>query len=270
MSAGIRPGHGGRAATFGGPFRVQMRVLSAMILREMSTRFGRDNLGYLWLFLEPAMLGGAIGLLHHLSGHGLPGGLSPFEFWVMGYVPFYMFRGVLNRAPSAIIANQSLLYHRHITVLDILLARNLLEGAATTVVMIVFQLLFGMVLGNWPADPFEMLAGMIGMFLLVHGTALLVAAGSIHTELFDRLMHLLTYLTMPLTGAFFMVFWLPTDVQAIASWIPTVHIFEMIRHGQFGDTVPTSYDPLYLGCWIAGVNLVGMAALRQSRRALVL
>ena len=100
-------------------------------MRELGTRFGRDNLGYVWLFLEPALLGGAIGLVHHLSGHALPGGVDVGTFWVIGYIPYYLLRGVLNRGPSAIAANQSLLYHRHVTLLDIMLARNLLEGAAT-------------------------------------------------------------------------------------------------------------------------------------------
>jgi capsular polysaccharide transport system permease protein len=236
----------------------------------MSTRFGRDNLGYVWLFLEPALLGGAIGVLHLVAGHGLPGGLNPLAFWVIGYLPFYLFRGVLNRAPSAIVANQSLLYHRHITVLDILIARNLLEGAATLFAMIVFVMIFAMLYGTWPQDPFKMLAGMVLMFLLVHGAALLVAAGAIHTDLLDRMIHLITYLFLPITGAFYMVFWLPTEIQELALWMPTVHIFELIRDGQFGSVVPTSYDIPYVIGWVAGLNLFGMVALRHSRRSLVI
>src|SRR4051794_33212892 len=76
-------------------FRIQTRVIGALMLREMGTRFGRDNLGYVWLFLEPMMLGGAIGSIHKISGHEMPGGLEPFLFWVMSYIPFYLFRGIV-------------------------------------------------------------------------------------------------------------------------------------------------------------------------------
>lgn len=51
----MRPG--GDGAVLHG-LRVQLRVVGALTLRERGTRFGRDNLGYVWLFLEPALLGG--------------------------------------------------------------------------------------------------------------------------------------------------------------------------------------------------------------------
>lgn len=248
---------------------IQRDVIGALLLREMATRFGRNNLGYLWLFLEPAMLGGAIGMMHHLAGHGLPGGLPTFVFWVIGYIPYYLFRGVLSRAPHAIEANRTLLYHRRITLFDLVLARNLLEGAAALGAMTLFALGFGAVLGHWPAAPLSMLGGLALMLALVHGVAMLVAAASVHTEIFDRLMHIVTYLALPVTGAFFMVFWLPTDLQLIALWIPTVHCFELVREGQFGSRVPIHYDIAYVLAWAAGLNLLGMAALRRARRDVV-
>lgn len=270
MSGASHQDIGRREDGLAASFRRQMRVISALTLRELGTRFGRDNLGYLWLFLEPAMLGGAIGLMHHFTQHGLPGGLNPVEFWIIGYIPFYMLRGIVNRSPVAIQANQSLLYHRHITVLDIMISRNLLEGAATLGAMIAFLALFGMLYGHWPLDPFKMLFGMVLMFMLSHGIALLIAVGSVYTELFDRMVHLVTYLTMPITGAFFMVFWLPTDLQKAALWVPTVHVFELVRDGQYGTQVPTSYELPYLLGWVAALNLLGMAGLRRARRDLAL
>jgi capsular polysaccharide transport system permease protein len=48
--------------------------------------------------------------------------------------------------------------------------------------------------------------------------------------------------------------------------VPTVHIFELVRHGQFGTVVPTHYDLVYVIGWITVLNLLGMAGLRQARR----
>ncbi len=249
--------------------RIQFRVLGALILREMSTRFGRENLGYLWLFAEPLMLGTAIGALHHATGHFLPGGLHVVFFWVTGYVPFYMFRSVVNRAPTAVVANQSLLYHRRITLLDILLSRNLLEGGAVMGTLAIFLAAFGMWLDIWPKQPALVVLGMMGMLAVSNGLALMLAAGAIYTDLVDRVVHLITYITMPFTGAFFMVFWLPTDMQRQALWIPTVHCFEIIRRGLFGTEVPTTFDVGYTVTWAIGLNLVGLLMLRVARRRLV-
>jgi capsular polysaccharide transport system permease protein len=250
-------------------FRVQGQVIGALLMRELSSRFGRENLGYLWLFLEPMMLGSAIGLVHHVSGHGLPGNLPILPFWILSYVPYYLFRSVINRAPSAIYSNQSLLYHRRVTLFDIIVSRNLLDGAAVLGAMFVFILTFGLVLEDWPKEPAKIILGMVLMLGLAHGLSLGIAAGSVYSELFDRLTHLVTYLSLPFTGAFFMVFWLPTELQEVAEWMPTVHVFELIRAGQFGTQVPTSYDIPYLLGWIAALNLFGMLALRRARRDLV-
>jgi len=259
---------GGGAALHG--LRIQLRVVGALTLRELGTRFGRDNLGYVWLFFEPALLGGALGVLHHVSGHAMPGGVDPASFWVIGYIPYYLLRGVLNRGPSAIAANQSLLYHRHVTLLDIMLARDLLEAAATGGALVGFLLFFGLVAGDWPREPAQIVLGMLLMFGFAHGAAMLLAAGSVYTELFDRVTHLFTYLSLPITGAFFMVFWLPTELQEAALWVPTVHVFELVREGQYGTRVPTHYDLPYLLGWVAALNLLGMAALRRARRDLAL
>ena len=250
--------------------RVQGRVIGALTQRELGTRFGRDNLGYIWLFLEPALLGGALGFAHNVSGHAMPGGLNPLTFWVVGYIPFYLLRGVLNRAPSGIESNQSLLYHRHITLFDIMAARDLLEGGATMGALVAFLLFFGLVAGDWPEDPALVTLGMILMLGLAHGAATMIAAGSVYTELFDRVLHLITYLSLPLTGAFFMVFWLPTELQQAALWIPTVHVFELVRAGQYGTAVPTTWSLPYVLGWVAALNLLGMAGLRRARRDLVL
>ena len=250
--------------------RVQLRVVGALTLRELGTRFGRDNLGYLWLFAEPALLGGALGLVHHLSGHALPGGLDAGTFWVIGYIPYYLLRGVLNRGPSAIAANQSLLYHRHVTLLDIMLARDLLEGAATAGALFCFVLFFGLVAGEWPREPAKIVVGMLLMLGFAHGVAMLLATGSVYTEVFDRVTHLFTYLSLPVTGAFFMVFWLPTELQRAVLWVPTVHVFELVRDGQYGTRVPTHHDVGYVLGWVAALNLLGMAGLRRARRDLAL
>ena len=250
--------------------RVQLRVVGALTLRELGTRFGRDNLGYLWLFLEPALLGGALGLVHHLSGHALPGGVDVGTFWVIGYIPYYLLRGVLNRGPTAIAANQSLLYHRHVTLLDIMLARNLLEGGAAAGALVGFVLFFGLAADEWPREPAKIVLGMLLMLAFAHGVSLLLAAGSVYTEVFDRVTHLFTYLSLPVTGAFFMVFWLPTELQRAALWVPTVHVFELVRDGQYGTLIPTHHDVGYLFGWVAALNLLGMAALRRARRDLAL
>ncbi|UFN48695.1 ABC transporter permease [Roseomonas sp. OT10] len=267
MSASLQPV--GRPAQRS-PLVVQVRVIGALIMREMQTRFGRHNLGFLWLFLEPLMLGTVLGTIHALRGHSLPGGLNPFMFSIVGYVPFFVFRAIVNRAPSAVHSNLTLLFHRQVTLFDIVTARNLLEAASITMVIMLVLGFAGLVWDEWPEDVRLIIMGVLCMLLLSHGLAMLLAAGGIRWESFDRLIHPVTYLTMPISGAFFALHWFSPDVREALLWVPLVNIHEMIRDGYFGSRLPAYYSVGYIIAWIAATNLLGMAALRSARRQLTL
>ena len=45
-----------RETTLKESFQIQKRVIGALLLREMITRYGRNNLGFLWLFVEPLLI----------------------------------------------------------------------------------------------------------------------------------------------------------------------------------------------------------------------
>ena len=41
------------SASFASALATQFRVIGALILRELHTRYGRENIGYLWMIGEP-------------------------------------------------------------------------------------------------------------------------------------------------------------------------------------------------------------------------
>ena len=106
-----------------------MRVIGALIIREMHTRFGRRRFGYLWLFFEPLLLGSMIAVIHQTrsGGEGIRGN---FEFFSIGYILFFNFRGIMNRASGTISSNLGLLYHRQVTLPDLFYARHIIESVA--------------------------------------------------------------------------------------------------------------------------------------------
>ena len=81
--------------------RQQVRVIGALIVREMHTRFGRRRFGYLWLFFEPLLLGAMVAVIH---GNAVGGDniRNTFEFFSIGYIMFFAFRGMVNRASATI------------------------------------------------------------------------------------------------------------------------------------------------------------------------
>jgi capsular polysaccharide transport system permease protein len=253
--------------SFMAALRIQMRVIGALILRELHTRYGRENVGYLWMFLEPMMLASVIGLLHYESGHTEYGGdIKALPFAVIGYTTFILFRGIVNRSEGAIEANAPLLYHRSVTVLDIVVARALLEFAATFctfAIIIVLAIFLG--LAEPPARPLYVILGWGLMWWFCLGHSLIITAGTYERRTLGRFVHPYSYFMTGLSGAFYMMSWLPSGIRAWAEWLPTTTIFETVRYGWF----ESAKDDYCFYGYVIGFSLVstwiGLIAMRLNR-----
>jgi capsular polysaccharide transport system permease protein len=257
------PGEG-RSTLVG--LRVQLRVIHALLLREMDTRFGRNQLGFLWMFLEPLLFAAGISLLRTLlgTGHGVPG-VHPFIFGIVSYLPFFTFRSVLARAPGTLRSNLPLLYHSQIKLLDVVLARHALEMAALIVIMTV--LVMGIAFwGDMP--PYSvpvLLIGLLLVFGFAHGCGLIAAAVASVFPVWQRLLPVLVFITMPLSGAMIALHMLDPSLRELLLWNPQAHMHEMVRHGVFGDRIKCYFDIGYAAFWVTVANLLGLAALRAVR-----
>lgn len=248
-------------------FRIQLRVIGALLMREIITRYGRHNIGFLWLFLEPMMFTLGVMLLWSLAKAGHGGSISVVAFALTGYSSVLLWRNVANRCSKAIEPNLSLMYHRNVKVLDIFTARIILEIVGATASLGILTLFFVAI--GWMELPSDVMTVMMGWILLswfAIALGLIVGAISERSEVFERVWHIATYLLFPLSGAAFMVDWLPKTVQAVLLWLPMVHGTEMIRHGFFGGLVPTYENPTYLTIVNLLMTLIGLALTRETGR----
>lgn len=246
--------------------KVQGDVIGALLMRELHTRYGRENIGYLWVFLEPLSLASAVALLH--AGHGLPhGGIHPVPFAILGYTMFIMFRGMVTRADGALESNMPLLYHRRVTIFDMMLARGLLEGVGTTMSFIALMGLvtaLGMV--GPPARLLELLTGIGLMFWFSFAVSLLICAGTHDNKLVARFVHPITYVLMPLSGAFYQLSWIPEPYKYWLTCFPLATIFELLRYGQFHAAKDTYIDIPYVVGWCLLLTYAGLVSIRVTRR----
>jgi capsular polysaccharide transport system permease protein len=247
-------------------FAVQGRVIHALLLRELATRFGRSQLGFLWLFIEPLMLASAVGALHLLadSGHRTSG-VSIFVFYLIGYTPYFAFRAIISRAPSAFESNMTLMYHQQVRLFDIVVARHLLEAGAVLTVVVLVVLGVAMVTEKGPNSIPALAGGLVLLLAYAHGLGMLAAAAASVSEIAERLIHPLVYLSLPISSAFFALHAMPPSIRELLLWNPQANVHEMVRDGMFGDVLPTYYDVGYVLGAVAVVNLLGMAALRAVR-----
>lgn len=261
------PGAGG-ARAFVEALKMQGRVIKALLMRELHTRYGRDNIGYLWVILEPMMLASAVALLHAEQGNSrYTSDVRPVPFAIIGYCVFIIFRGIFTRAESALESNRPLLYHRMVTILDMLLARALLETAgigATTFILLGVAYVFGF--ADLPARPLWLFAAIGYMVWFSLAMSMLCCAVTHDNRLAGRLIHPATYIFLPLSGAFYLVSWVPEPYRAWVLYIPTVHILEMARYGQFEAGDWEYFDVLFITNCCLVLTTLGLLSIQIVRR----
>jgi capsular polysaccharide transport system permease protein len=247
-------------------FQVQGRVIRALMLRQALSRFGHDSLGIFWIFAEPLLLSGAVMLMWTLSGLHKGHGVGIIPFVLASYSMLTLWRHMCSVSVRALSSASSLLYHRNVRLLDILIARAALEsfsGMASFVVAYLILNLFGLIRAM--EDPLVMAGAWLLMTWFGWSFGLVVAA---ITELMEPAAHLvqpMLYVTLPMTGAFYMVAWLPASAQQVVMWSPLVHLFEMFRGGLFGAHLAADWSIAYVAAWCFCLMAIGLPFLRVAQ-----
>lgn len=245
---------------------VQAHVIGALLMRELHTRYGRDNIGYAWLLIEPMTLALAVSALHFGQGAHGASNILPVPFTIGGYCMFMIFRGVIGKAESTIDPNKPLLYHRMVTLFDMMVARALLEAVSALVAMVVLLAgAYSIGLANEPYQPMMMLAAWLYMVWFSFALGMSICAACYMSKAASKFVHPVVYLLMPISGTFFILGWIPEPYRTWLTWLPLNQIFEMFHSAHFASVDSPYVDLIYLTGWCLVLTLVGLVSLRIVR-----
>jgi capsular polysaccharide transport system permease protein len=251
-------------------FSIQKRVVYALFLRELKTRFGKYRLGYLWVVLEPLahmlVLFAVLGLL---ARHAMPDISFPV-FLICGLLPFFMFSGIALRSLNAIEANLGLLSYRPVHPVDTLLARALLEFLINFTVfglLMVIMWLSGeqVVLNNIPV--FIAVWLLLGLLGLAFGLIFMVIGHEYPVS--EKVIPLLIRPLYFGSGVMYSLEVIPPEYRGWIMWNPLLHAFELLRH-----TVSPNYDVanislLYLAFCTLVTLFIGLALYKAFEPSLL-
>ena len=246
---------------------VQFRVLHALLMREVITRFGRENLGVLWVVGEPLVFTLFVAALWTLTGQHRGAGISPISLAITGYSGVLLWRNPTSHAASGIVQNKGLLYHRNVRLLDVFIARIVVEMAGATASLAVLSSVF-IYLGLMPL-PVDVMGVAFGWLMLAWfglGLALWTGGATAFSPVVEKIWIPTAYVLMPLSGAAFMVDWLPARMQPFALLLPMVHGMEIIREGWFGKAVHPHYEIGYMVRCCLVFSLSGVFLIRLAGR----
>lgn len=245
-------------------WQIQRRVIWALILREILTRYGRHNIGFLWLFVEPMLFTLGVTALWTATKAVHGSSLPIVAFAITGYSSVLLWRNMPARCIRALEPNLGLLYHRNVRPFDIYFSRLLLEAAGAGISFVFLVLFFHFI--GWlvlPEDALKVIAAWLMLAWFGTGLALFLGALSETWEMVEKLWHPTAYLLFPLSGAAFVVSALPVQAQHYVLLLPMVHGVEFLREGYFGSQITAHYSLAYMALWNCALTLLGLSQVRK-------
>lgn len=223
-----------------------VRTVVALMLREMSTSYGRSALGYVWAFAEP--VGGILllAVFFSLMLQAPALGVSFPLFYASGFVPFMMYLDVSQKLSVALRFSMPLLFYPRVTLLDALLARFFLNAA---VQLSVAALVIGAI------TAFDSVDSSVDITALLQGAtmALMLAAGvgTLNCYLlsafpfWERVWAVLNRPLFLVSGIVFLPDEIALPYRDWLLWNPLVHVIGAFRSGLYvtydADFVSTEY-----------------------------
>lgn len=261
---------GSRLMRHESPITMQGRVLFALIMREMTTRYGRNAGGYMWAVLEPA---GSIAMLslvfQFIARHPALGTNFPI-FFATGYMAFHFYLDISRVVSQAITANRPLLTFPRVSIIDTVIARFILQILTST---FVFVLIIG----------FLMVLFDEAITIRIHYIALSIMLAALfgvsiglfncitfaYSPTWQTVFGVLNRPMLLISGVFFLYDDLPRFVQKILWWNPLIHVTALMRAG-FYPVYPAAFaSPIYVIVCATVPLFLGILLMRAMRNVLL-
>ena len=241
-------------------------VMTAVILRDMRSRFFDHGLGFLVVSLWPLAHMLILLVIYSVMGRRAPYGESLNVFFATGLIPTLGFMYISRFMSLSLILNRPMLAFPVVNVLDIMLARSVLEviAAFITLVLMVLTLI---ALGDnpFPIDPFLAAEAYGATILLAVGTGFLAGVVVMFLPLFATIYALAMIVVYISSGTLFVVQTMPEPLTYILSWNPVFHLVEWMRESYYLGYNSRVLDKQYV-IWFGVTSLCAGLALERLLR----
>lgn len=243
------------------------RAIIALVLREISTTYGRSPGGYVWAIVEPAA---GIALLTVIFSAGFrspPLGTNFALFYAAGLLPFLMYSDVSSKLGQTIQFSRALLTYPRVTFVDALVARFVLNALTQLVV-------HGLVLGaiiliQRPDTTLDMTKIVLAYAMLMPLAAGVGTLNSFLTLCYPVWQTAWAVLNRPfflISCIFFNFESVPQPYSDYLWFNPLVHIVGMMRDGFYPFYHPNYVSVMYPVAVGGVLMLVGLFLLNRYHR----
>lgn len=251
------------------PWKTQILVIRALLIREIASRFGKYRLGFLWLMLEPVLgviiLGLIIGPIAERSVPEIP-----YVFFLLnGFLLLQLFTGSMNMGSDAITANQGLLVYPSVQIIDPLLARFIYGLITTSFSFVVFCVVslwmgVGMSLDNLHV----ILAAYLITWISGCGFGLLCGIASVHFKETEKFVKVVQRPLVFVSAVLHPTNVLPTEIKELMFYNPLVHTIELSRNALFPFYRVDGANLYYPAAFAIVIFAIGITYFRNNRNML--
>ena len=247
-----------------------LRTVFALMLREMSSTYGRSVAGYLWAFAEPV---GGILLLTVVFSFALraPGlGDSFALYYASGFLPFTTFMDISRKTSASIKYSKRLLFYPQVTFFDALVARVALNSLTHIAVS---SILFALIIPDSRSHIFLNIPELALAYVMA--ISLAFGVGSLNCYLFWRFPaweQVWGVLTRPLfivSAIFYNFETIPTNLQWYLWFNPLVHVVGQARDGVYAIYQPSYVSLTFVFGLSASMALTGYLLVWRNNKEII-
>lgn len=239
------------------PWRIQWRVIDALIYRELKTRISQVKFGFFGVLIQPLLVMSIFLLIFGLLRSGQGGPLEITLFLIAGIVLYTLFNNIAIRSLNAMDANEALFFYRPVKPVDTVIARAVVECGLYGLIMIII------VGGVWVykeeiilSDLLQLVASYMLLSLTALGVGLALMVGGHRNPVFKQVVPLFFRPLWFMSGVFFSLQSIPQNFRPFLSWNPILQSIELARNA-FNQSYPL--DPSISMGYLAFCSLLCLA-----------
>jgi capsular polysaccharide transport system permease protein len=245
----------------------QVRLIRALVLRDMMTQYAESRIGYIWKIILPVL---AVVIFYAIRNFRGSAAISPYFplgiMMITGFPLWMVFRDTYSHVLSSTDRNDPLLVVPHVTILDMIISRAVAETVSNSLFFIVLTV-GGSILFNFPPErPAEILILFLISGWLGGALGLLMCPVHRMFPMATQILNMFMRIGMWISGVIFCMRQMPPSVWPYLSWNPLMHLTEGVR-----ECWTSNYDsPIFsltyvLGCCFT-MTALGLLLERGSRR----
>ncbi|WP_101069283.1 ABC transporter permease [Roseovarius salinarum] len=243
---------------------VRTRTIFALMLREMSARYGKSPGGYMWAVLEPMGMIIVLSFAFSLVLRSPSLGNSFILFYSAAYIPFIFYSNIQRFAGAAINFSKQLLKYPIVIWLDAVIARVALN--ALTGLLVAYIIMTGILVLNDTVAVLDfepMIVAMTLALLLGTGVGLTNCVLFAFFPVWQNAWSIATRPLMLASAVIYIYEDLPPMAQAVLWYNPLAHVTGMMRTGFFPMYEADYLSTIYVLSFALILNAVGLMLMRR-------